>query len=397
MAVGAILAPELFDFALDEGLSTADVGMELNIPPEFSVVKIPERNENYRSPENILLDAFDLYESWRGRGATRLPMVHYEKGEEYLDAVSIARKFPRFFATPDGETAPGSLSARLYMMMMADTDKQEVDAADIPEISGFSALSQNGIVDFIFHNPGSKIITQAQEFVCKKYGWNRKQLISSILSFDKNLPEVDGRDWDQATKIASNRLRDAVTWFEKRRVENGKPLSVSEVIAYFLYQNDGDLKTSLWDSTLLLKVLVRNDIDTLRVNDSLDGAEKIAYLFEDEFSPRISHNWLMRQFSTQTIPKDSPLYASGAMDFDQWKNFMPINKDGTYYHVMNIITWAAVSMDPWVVKSMLVAYYNEQDIGGMDHRSEHGVDKVNADLLAAKAAGRIKRVADWGF
>ena len=209
------------------------------------------------------------------------------------------------------------------------------------------------------------------------------------------MPEVKPEDWDTATKIASDHLQKSLKYLEEKREAKGEPISVSEALAYFLYENKGDLKESMWDTTLLLKVLARNDVDTLFSNNTFDKAEKLAYLFKDEFSPKISHNWLMEQFSKGIIPKDSPLYQSGAMENESGKNFMPINKDGTYYHVMNILTWSATCMDPWVVKSLVTAYYNEQNFGGIDHRTEHGIDKVQADIEAAQSADRIKRLIDW--
>jgi len=388
------IPPQLLDTGLDISLSMASRGMELQIPPEFTDIKIPERNENYRPPENIVLDALDQYEIWRRKD--RLPRAHFIKGKEYLDLVSLAEKFPRLFEDEKYTDLEG-LNYRLYGMMMARDEKETVDTADVPEVQGFSAFSQNGIVDHIFYNPGSRIITQAEGFVCQKYGWTRKQLISSIIRFDKKLPQVKPEDWDIATKIVSSRLQNALVYFEGERGKVGEPLSTSQVIAYFLYQNEGDFKESMWDTTLFLKVLARNDIDTLFINSSQGNAERLAYLFKDEFSPIISHNWLMEQFSTGLIPKESVLYLSKDTDNEAGKNFMPINKDGTYYHVMNIMTWAAVCMDPWVVKSMVAAYYNEQHLGSFDHRTEHGIDKVRADIEAAKAADRIKRVIDWNI
>lgn len=389
---GLFVPPQLLDAGLDISLSAASKGMELQVPPEFEGIQIPERNENFRQPENIILEGMDLYDEWRRK--ERLPKVHFEKGKEYLDFISLAKKFPRLFEDEKYEDMEG-FDYRLYGMIMERDEEETVNNADVPEIQGFSAFSQNGIADHIFHNPGSKIITQAQEYVCKKYGWTRSQLISSIIRYDKNLPEVNAEDWDAATKIASDRLKDALKYLEEKRDLNGEPLSVSEALAYFLYQNEGDLKESMWDTTLLLKVLARNDVDTLFSNNTFDKAEKLAHLFKDEFSPQISHNWLIDQFKDTKIPIDSPLRRSDDGRSIDEKNFMPINKDGTYYHVMNILTWAATCMDPWVVKSLVTAYYNEQNFGGLDHRTEHGVDKVQADIKATQSADRVKRMIDW--
>ena len=284
---------------------------------------------------------------------------------------------------------------RLKGLIMPRNNDESVNNADIPEILRFSEISQNGIADYIFHNPGSKILIEAQEYICKKYSWTRKQLMSSIIKLDTRLPEVKSEDWDVATKIVSFRLKDAIHYFEERREIVGAPLSTSEIIAYFLYQNKGDLKQSMWDSTLLLKVLARNDIDTLVSSNTFDKAEQLGYLFKDEFSPQISHNWLTEKFKQGLIPKESQLYLAGDGDNQSGKNFMPINKAGTYYHVMNLFTWAATCMDPWVVKSILAAYYNGQKIGGFDVRNEHGADKVLADTKAAQASDNIQRVVNW--
>lgn len=384
--------PVLLDAGLDISLSNVSKGTELQIPVEFAEIQIPERNKNYKKPEDIILEGLDIYEKWSQ--TERLPRVHFEKGKEYLDFTTLVKRFPRLFEDEKYVDMDG-FNYRLYGMIMSRDKEEDVKSANTPEIQGFSAFSQNGIVDHIYHNPGSKIINQAQEYVCNKYGWTRTQLISSVIRYDEKLPEVKAEDWDAATKIVANRLQDALKYIEEKREERGENLSVSEALAYFLYQNEGNLKESMWDTTLLLKVLARNDMNTLFSNNTFDKAEKIAHLFKDEFSPKISHNWLMEQFFKGLIPKDSPLYQSGDTENQSGKNFMPINKAGTYYHVMNILTWAATCMDPWVVKSIVTAYYNEQKFGGLDHRTEHGVDKVNADIEAAQSADRVKRMVDW--
>lgn len=391
-ALALTVPSQLLDAGLDLGLSFASKGMELQVPTEFKDIQIPERNKDYRKPEDIILEGLDLYESLSQK--ERLPRVHFEKGKEYLDFVVLSKKFPRLFEGEKYEDVDG-FGYRLYGMIMKRDKEEAVKNADTPDIESFSAFSQNGVVDYIYHNPGSKIINQAQEYICKKYGWTRSQLISSVIRYDKNLPEVEAKDWDAATKIVANRLRDALEYLEERRESNGEPLSVSEAIAYFLYQNSGDLKESMWDTTFLLKVLARNDVDTLFSNNTFDKAETLAYLFKDEFSPRISHNWLTEQYASGVVPRESPLYLPGAMEYESGKNFMPINKSGTYYHAMNIMTWAATCMDPWVVKSIVAGYYSEQKFGGLDHRTEHGIDKVQADVEVAQSADRIKRTVDW--
>ncbi len=387
IGLAALFGPDL---AYDTALQTVTEGMEFKIPPEFEGKKIPERNENFRSPDGILLEAIDIYDEFRRK--ERLPRTFTTQGPEYLSLKTIAEKFPRLFDDEQYEDYEG-LHYRLYGMIMDHDIEEEIKNADTPEIHSFSAFSQNGIIDHIWHNPGSAILYQAEEYIRQKYGWTRGQMIASMARHDTTLPEVKPEDWETASKIVASRMNDAINYLEEIRNNRGGPISVSESIAYFLYQNKGDLKKSLWDTTLLLKMIARNDIDTQYSNNTYEKAERVGNLFMDEFSPKISHNWLIEQF--KEIPEESGLRLAGAWENEQYKNFMPINKAGTYYHVMNIITWAATCMDPWVVKSMVTAYYHEHRLGSIDHRLEHGIDKVQADVEAAQSADRIQRVVVW--
>ena len=57
-----IIPPVIIDSGLDMSLSITADGMGSPIPQEFASIPIPEKNNDYRAPENIIIDALDLYE-----------------------------------------------------------------------------------------------------------------------------------------------------------------------------------------------------------------------------------------------------------------------------------------------------------------------------------------------
>jgi len=257
------------------------------------------------------------------------------------------------------------------------------------ESYGFSALSIDGIANLLRMDPGSGIVSKVIDEALQKKSLTKENFYQMLWE-----NKVGDNDLGEYTEKVSTALLKAKEYFESVRKTQKGPLSTSLVIAYFLYQNQSNLYKSMWDSTLFLKMLVRNDLTTLASDNNYQQAVDAAYLFRDEFSPRISHNWIVDKFESGIIPKDSSLFLVRESDNLEEKVFMPINTDGVYYHCLNLMTWASVCMDPQIEKGLVIAYYNSEKFGGLDYKPQHGKEKVTADTLIALHANQIKRVVE---
>ena len=426
-SVGALTASSLLltepavQAALNLALSTTTnaMWMKEEIPQPFEGVKIPKRNEFWRFPENIMYDALSRYTAWAKEG--NLPPIHFKKGDEYLVLARLAKKIPRLFGD---DMSNLSWDEQLSYKLVEDPFE------NIDQSEGLLPMGVGGIAHIMLFNPGSKIIIKAEKYLCEKYGLTRGEMLMDIGFNDlsKRIKrKIQPEDLKIATKIVTDQLKDATKYFEELRKESSDPLSISTAIAYFLYMNNGDLRASMWDATTLFHVLARGDLDTLghAGSKSLENAKRLAYLFKDEFSPHISLNWLAGYFASKDdeipqwlpqlptenryyylkfpITKNSPLAGDstvrdndGNLLFAKYANFMPVPKAGVFYHNMTIMTWAAVSAEPWVVKSMILGYYRAKSLGlsEIDFRDEQGTEKVMADCFTAQSAERIKKTVN---
>lgn len=374
-------------FLVELGLNNTTNDMELPIPREFAEIPIPQENLNLKSGADVLSDAFLIYREWNKHSSSR--PIHFEQRKNYLNMENLIKKFPKIFEYHDDYNTIADL---LYKALLTSSNEKAADEALEGNSFLFSAASIDGPNDVLKLDPGSGIVDRTFDVLKKEFGYSKKELLDFAINVDgKKMPnEILGR----TVELVSTELSKAKEWVLQTREKLGEPISTSYLIAYFLEQNDGDLYRSMWDTTLFLKMLCRNSFDTLLASNTYEESELTGYLFKDEFSPRISLNWLIEKFKELKIPKESPLYLSKDMDNTDGKNFMPINKAGTLYHAMNLITWAATCMDSVFVEGMVLAYYNEEKIGGINRKVEHGADKVQADLLVAKNARAIKRVVD---
>lgn len=370
--------------ALNLALEVTPKAMDTIVPDEFRGVELPKKNEYFRPADVILQESFDIYNNWR-RDNNDLPSISFTKRDNYLDTRNLVLRFRHLFGEKDNP-----LEEKFYFRLAAvffGSGVEEITQLQIDgEIYTFSAVSIDSTRQLLQLDPGSGIVSPVIDYLIDKKSCSREELYRQL--FDDL---VDDEDLQASTEKISGALLRAKEFFITERAKKTEPLSCSIIIAYFLSQNNGDLYKSMWDSTLFLKMLVRNDLTSIKTEVNYDQAVEIAYLFKDEFSPHMSHNWLIEQFQSHVIAPDSPLYLSGPNDAQELKDFMPINKDGTYYHCLNLMTWAAVSMDPFIVRSVVLAYYNEK-IGGFNYQLEHGQEKVEADISTAQSARNIQRI-----
>lgn len=374
---------KLGSVVIDEALKSTTGDMKTLVPQEFLYTELPTKNEYYRPPEEILRDAFYQYSVRRGQDHA-LPPLFFQKGENYLDLVSLGEKLPRALVTDPNNPKANTITGRLYKVLYG-IDK-ESDIAD--QVNGdnyaFSSFSIDGVQQLLVYDPGSGIVSPIVERLCRKFRYTREEFYTNL-----SAGIIPQSDMQEATDTISRALLDATVYFGSCREKLSSPLSISSAIEYFLEKNKGDIYASLWDTTLYFKLFVRNDMTSLRTKVTFDQAKELAFLFRDEFSPALSLNWLMEAFEKKRIPISSELMGSGAYDSVFYKDFMPINRDGGYYHALNIMTWAAVCMDPALVKDTVLAYYNQENLGAADYKPEHGPEKVNADILVAIHAQAI--------
>lgn len=167
----------------------------------------------------------------------------------------------------------------------------------------------------------------------------------------------------------------------------GKLCSTSFLFAYFLFENGGLITDALWDTVTFLKVAARNDLNTLKNVPSREGADLLGKTFIDEFSLELPLEWLVNN-----IPgSDSLLNNSDPLATPEYKDFMPINRAGQFYHAWNIMAWNAC-MSPLLVEQFTKALYIHGKLGGFDMRPTNGIVKVESDTRVSQFSGKISSI-----
>lgn len=151
--------------------------------------------------------------------------------------------------------------------------------------------------------------------------------------------------------------------------EPDKRVSTSKVLAYFLFQNKGNIYQSMWDTVIFLKVMVRNNYQTLAYNASREKAELISRTFNDEFSKEIPFTWLVDSGFT-------PENDGNPLHYD----FLPVNRVGGPYHSWNIMTWA-LCVEPHLVPKVVEYFYTSNEEMKLQGS---GRIKVESDMTVAE-------------
>src|SRR3989344_225855 len=282
VAIGLLSAP---DISLDFILSNTPESLAVDIPNEFKDIEMPARNEYFRSSEAILREGFDIYNIWRKN--TSLAPITFKPRDNYLTTVKFLIKF-KDAVTYDDE---GSVSLDLNKVFFRSAGTSNETELTKDDVFGFSAFDMDGVRDVLAMDQGAGIVSPVMEGI-------------------KTISDFNNIDLNTAQAHISQSLLQAKAYFESQRGRTGEPLSPSIAIAYFLQRNNGDLYKSMWDTTLFFKMFARNDLLTLKRRSQYDQAEELGYLFKDEFSPHISHNWLIDKFKSGIVSKNSPLYSS---------------------------------------------------------------------------------------
>lgn len=204
----------------------------------------------------------------------------------------------------------------------------------------FSAAWQIDYLDYVI--PGSGLFDDVQRRLSISPGFQnidlKKYIFISEIRDDKNLaPEV--------RKDVALWVQDLKSFIESEYTIQNGPISASKLISYFLDKNNGNLQASLWDTTILLKILARGASVPLH-SYTLDFSGYYALRIKDEFNRTNNFNSL-KNILDLNFPKDAVKY-----DLKD-QNFSLVNQVGTPYNKMNIVSLLGV-IPPEVIKIFVI-------------------------------------------
>lgn len=332
------------------------------IPPELADKEIPAKNEFYRQPMIVLNEGITLYESWR-KDDNGLPEVEYTKPPNFLDVSRLMDL-----------TVKGNHQLDFVGLVLDDLHSaNQVDYAFID----FSKSELDGFESVMVTNPGTGLMRQIKEEYRNKFGF-----------------ELDLSTDEQKQYLSTSSLKwfgDARDYVDREVQKKGKQ-STSLLFAHFLHGNKGNLNESMWDTALWLKIAGRNNLETWGREPMRSGAEVLTNMFKDEFSLKISANWVL-----ENVSPDSPLLNSADRYANiQFKDFMPVNRAGGFYHAWNIIA-LSTSMSPFVLRRFVIAHHSylaETLYDGKNIESTDGREKVKADLKLSTYADELGRLVE---
>lgn len=365
-------------------------GLKENTPSEFMNEK-EDPNPSFENPDQLLARSFQLYNQLKEKSPSLYPTLMFNKRKNYISTEDVLKRYRELSSedianTPDADLIPKNFTTAL--MSLSSTDAVTgADQSSGGAILSFSAGGVDDIHGLLAIDPGSGFINRA---ISRNFDINRDKFYASHL-LEKGFSE------DEAQKIEKSvisELTDTLNYFRTEREKRNTPLDLSEALTYFLKLNQGDVYAGLWDSVVFFKLVVRNNLDTLQANATLEQSMLLGEMFKDSFSPRDSLNWLAKKYKERGIAETHPLAGVGFLESQEFKDYMIVNRSGGIYHGLNIMTWAAVCMDPLLVEAVTAAYYSGPKGIGMDFISEHGPLKIESDLLVAMKSFEIRQVVD---
>jgi hypothetical protein len=336
------------------------------VPPQLAGKDIPQSNEHYRSLVDVVRTGIDEYVQDGGK-------PFYKRPPYYLTQIMAAAVLlPRgvingnfdFTGTPYEAGLnfyESNFVVPIELYSRADPGTSSKEAAD-------RELTAQGYARIVEHPP----------FYRDNYDYRSKTIIAKSYA-----------DTYNQTKHYIDTIRGS-----------GK-VSTSELLTYYLKKNNGDINQSLMDTELFLELTVRGNRENLALpeqpqsNETLEeikqrlrilyrgNAESISSMFYDEFSPRVPLDWLLEHIP----PNDNVLNSTDSMIDTQWKDYMPANRAGIYYHVWSIAGMATI-MDPELVEEAVTI----SELG--TNIPEHGRIKLEADLAALHQVREVRDIFD---
>lgn len=359
-------------------------------PPEF-INENEDPNPFFENPDQLLKRSFQLYKQLKEKDPSQYPPLIFSKRKNYISTEDVLRRYKELSIEEIADTQGIDILGERFVIALkslSPTDPEKgVDQSMGGDILNFSAGGIDNIDIFLQLDPGSGFINRA---IKRIFNTDRD-------TFYANHPLEKGFSEDEAQKIQTSvvsDLADAVDYFKTEQDKSSEPLDFAKALVYFYTINQGDIYAGLWDSVVFFKLLVRNNLDTLQANSTHEQSMLLGKMFKDPFSPRNSLNWLATQYQLKDIGRTHPLAGVGFLESQQFKDFMIVNRSGGIYHGLNILTWAAVCMDPLLVEAVTAAYYSGSKGIGMDFVSEHGPLKIESDLIVAMRSPEVRQIVD---
>jgi len=345
------------------------------VPPQLEGKKIPEHNEYFRRADDIFVQGIDQYNEWV-KDDSNLPIPHYEKPDNFVDA-------PSLIANMGGEI--DTIQDRwknddFYWYVGYGLDAIESYNQPYGMIMDGSSGGITNISDMIHLDPGTGFLQSLRDEMKSKYGdtfdvWEANR--TNSLTEEQKL-EVNNKfqKWYYSAREYVSNIRD----------KSKEPISTSILFSYFLYRNKGNILTSVWDTSVWLKIASRNDPKhDLHRDPTYERASELCHIFQDEFSPTVSANWVIDNVK----PGDGLLnYTENPYDYPQYKDYMPPNRAGGYYHAWNIMA-LSLCVTPLALKRIVAAHSGPALEHNGKYSSEYGQVKTWADMLVVDKSDEI--------
>lgn len=145
----------------------------------------------------------------------------------------------------------------------------------------------------------------------------------------------------------------------------GEQVPISKIIGFSLLKNDGNLHTALWDTTITLKLLTRNNLFTgTQYGNYANSASGLLAITMVEDS--LTQGYTAYDLA-QVLPEqkywDLPIGEFGNKSLD------PADLAGTMYHLLNLLSFAGEAPTSASLGGLLMDYYNGQQENGENQYS----------------------------
>jgi|GEM_PF-2566752 len=319
------------------------------VPPELADKNLSNHNERY-SPDfaGIVINGIQAYEQQGGK-------PFYKKPPYYMGELEMWKSFRRGY---DKYGAPD-----------IDTSGRPYEKA----INFSGADFKKGTVNLYSHlDPGSSA----------KQMTDQRLAVAHIQN-----PQPDGPGEAIVKQTYGQMYNDAKDHID--HIRQGGQVSTSELFTYFLSKSNGDITTSLIDTTLFLKLTARANLKFLLNRDhfstgfkpSYDNAKLLSEMFYDEFSSELPLDELVASVDEHSALND---YKGS----ENYKDYDPVNRAGTPYHIWNLFMLDACA-HPVVSQKIVLGYYGMVD--GI-RLGAHGKIKIEADYHAAEQANQVRAI-----
>lgn len=355
-----VLKPFLFGPKLED--------LPINVPPRFRQDQaLLQENEHLRDSCDLVSEAFLIYSGWQKKDKN-LGKLTYRPPDNYLGPLGLsASVFDDLIPVFRG----GKMTQRRMEKVINDITA-DVDQPGSSFIS-FSFKDIDGPQSLIRLDPGSGFVAEIVDNLKNERGQDYNPYS------DREINEMT------VLRIFKSRFDRIKHYLDNER--GGKQVSTSWLLAACLFENNGEIVPSLWDTVTFLKVLARNNLETLKKENTEEGARILSGMFLDDFSVSIPFDRLQKSYTVGELLRDE---AGEGITFP---DFNLHNRRGEYYHAWINIAGASC-MEAWLVTVMNNYFYAKGGNGmnGREKLLDSGYVKSASDIRVAKRAGEIRQI-----